>query len=241
VWGEDPNVASSGQPGFDVGTSVPRLSSLTATKYAALAQDANGDGLISRGDTITYTILVENTGISPFSSVVVSDTLPAETSYVSGSTSKDLAGVVSVINDNGVPPSITTFPLDEGGIEIGTNMPVGAKWAVRFRVLINPNESLLCDPITIVNTAYVNGDGESVEIDASNPLLCVGTVVVEKKIAGPQNEFNYTSQAFNPGNSEPDVLPDSFTLTPPDVRVRPRFDGRDPGIEVNLPLIEGRF
>jgi hypothetical protein len=37
------------------------------------------------------------------------------------------------------------------------------------------------------------------------------------------------------------ILGRGFTLTPPDVRVRPRFDGRDPGIEVNLPLIEGRF
>ena len=37
------------------------------------------------------------------------------------------------------------------------------------------------------------------------------------------------------------ILGRGFTLTPPDVRVRPRFDGRDPGIEMNLPLIEGRF
>jgi hypothetical protein len=37
------------------------------------------------------------------------------------------------------------------------------------------------------------------------------------------------------------ILGRGFTLTPPDVRVRPRFDGRDPGVEVNLPLIEGRF
>ena len=37
------------------------------------------------------------------------------------------------------------------------------------------------------------------------------------------------------------LLGRGFTLTPPDVRVRPRFDGRDPGVEVNLPLIEGRF
>jgi hypothetical protein len=37
------------------------------------------------------------------------------------------------------------------------------------------------------------------------------------------------------------ILGRGFTLTPPDVRVRPHFDGRNPGVEVNLPLIEGRF
>jgi hypothetical protein len=33
----------------------------------------------------------------------------------------------------------------------------------------------------------------------------------------------------------------TLTLTPPDVRVRPRFDGGQPGVEVNVPLVEGRF
>jgi hypothetical protein len=30
-------------------------------------------------------------------------------------------------------------------------------------------------------------------------------------------------------------------LSPPDVRVRPRFDHGGPGVEVNVPLLEGRF
>ena len=33
----------------------------------------------------------------------------------------------------------------------------------------------------------------------------------------------------------------TLTLTPPDVRVRPRFDGGQPGVEVNVPIVEGRF
>jgi hypothetical protein len=33
----------------------------------------------------------------------------------------------------------------------------------------------------------------------------------------------------------------TFTLTPPDVRVRPRFDGGQPGVDVSIPIIEGRF
>jgi hypothetical protein len=32
-----------------------------------------------------------------------------------------------------------------------------------------------------------------------------------------------------------------LTLTPPDVRVRPRFDGGQPGVDVSVPIVEGRF
>jgi len=33
----------------------------------------------------------------------------------------------------------------------------------------------------------------------------------------------------------------TLTLTPPDVRVRPRFDGGQPGVDVSVPIVEGRF
>jgi len=33
----------------------------------------------------------------------------------------------------------------------------------------------------------------------------------------------------------------ALTLTPPDVRVRPRFDGGQPGVDVSVPIVEGRF
>jgi hypothetical protein len=33
----------------------------------------------------------------------------------------------------------------------------------------------------------------------------------------------------------------TLMLTPPDVRVRPRFDGGQPGVDVSVPIIEGRF
>jgi hypothetical protein len=33
----------------------------------------------------------------------------------------------------------------------------------------------------------------------------------------------------------------TLTLTPPDVRVRPRFDGGQPGVDVSVPILEGHF
>ena len=33
----------------------------------------------------------------------------------------------------------------------------------------------------------------------------------------------------------------TLTLTPPDVRVRPRFDGGQAGVDVSVPIVEGRF
>jgi hypothetical protein len=33
----------------------------------------------------------------------------------------------------------------------------------------------------------------------------------------------------------------TLTLTPPDVRIRPRFDNGQPGVDVSVPIVEGRF
>jgi hypothetical protein len=37
------------------------------------------------------------------------------------------------------------------------------------------------------------------------------------------------------------LLGQTFRLAPPDVRVRPTFDHGEPGFELNVPLVEGRF
>lgn len=37
------------------------------------------------------------------------------------------------------------------------------------------------------------------------------------------------------------LLGRTFTLSPPDVRLRPRFDRGQPGVEVSIPFLEGSF
>src|SRR5581483_8663426 len=58
---------------------------LVATKSAALAVDTAPVGG-SPGDTIEYTIAIANTGTGPATNVVFNDNIPANSSYVLGST-----------------------------------------------------------------------------------------------------------------------------------------------------------
>src|SRR6185503_13305159 len=72
-----------------VGNPVVKLN---ATKAAALVNDTAPAGG-SPGDTIAYTIKVVNTGSGPATGVSFNDTLPANTSYVPGSTTLNGAAV----------------------------------------------------------------------------------------------------------------------------------------------------
>lgn len=74
------------------------------------------------GDTITYTIVVTNNGISPVNSVTVVDPVPAGVTFIAGS--------VSV---NGVPAP-TANP--NSGINVGT-IAAGASSIVQFQVLVS--------------------------------------------------------------------------------------------------------
>ncbi|MBS2026112.1 MAG: DUF11 domain-containing protein, partial [Deltaproteobacteria bacterium] len=49
-----------------------------STKAVAIKTDANGDGLFSPGDRVAYTIVVQNTGNSAASDVILTDSVPSQ-------------------------------------------------------------------------------------------------------------------------------------------------------------------
>jgi uncharacterized repeat protein (TIGR01451 family) len=75
AWGQDPTRADQLMY-LDLGYTllplvVPRLS-----KSADLADDADGSGSVSPGDTLTYTLVVHNNGMGSLNRVVLTDSLP---------------------------------------------------------------------------------------------------------------------------------------------------------------------
>jgi uncharacterized repeat protein (TIGR01451 family) len=128
AWGQDPSVASVAAPGLDVGTSVPPLRLVESTKSLSLKTDADGDGLLSPGDTATYLITVHNAGPTLVSGVHVYDTVPANTTYVLNSTEKNLGAGWTPIADDLTP---TAFPLDtHPGVYLGALDPMGTQGGV---------------------------------------------------------------------------------------------------------------
>jgi len=112
TWGEDPAKASAGTPYLDVGYTIPPLPQVVVSKAAGLLWDVNANGQADPGDTLAYTITVKNTGAVTLFGTVVSETLPVNTGYVTGSATLNGAPVTDGV--------VTRFPLDEGGINIGT-------------------------------------------------------------------------------------------------------------------------
>lgn len=104
---------------------------LTAPKTVALAIDADGDGVVSPGDTLEYTIIINNVDDAfdaAETGVVFSNPAPANTTFVVG----------SVTTTQGTVTSGNTAGDTSAGVDVGT-INDGASVTITFRVqIVNP-------------------------------------------------------------------------------------------------------
>ncbi|WP_341405633.1 SdrD B-like domain-containing protein [Luteolibacter soli] len=156
VWGQDPAVATVAQPGLDVASLVPPMREGDAGKRSSIAVDADGDGVVSCGDTLEYDIRgVSNARTNIPGPFKVQDSLPTTVTYVAGSTRyRFMVGGAwqgwTTISDDG---SGTAFPLDGAGFSVPGNLAAGQQFQVTFRATIVPRASLTGE--TIENTGQV--------------------------------------------------------------------------------------
>jgi uncharacterized repeat protein (TIGR01451 family) len=138
------------------GAAITPTTSLAAT----LAHDANANGLVEPGDTVRYLVTVANPSPLGLPNVVVSATTPLYTSYVPAS--GRLSGIP--VQDNSAPAS--PFPLDEGGLNIGTLL-AGASVALTFDVVISqPSRGVYA----LVGDATVTAGGAPQVFQATTPV-----------------------------------------------------------------------
>ena len=108
AWGEDPATAPAGNPGLDCGTSVLAFPVPKISKSSVIVTDVPPAGL-SVGDTVLYTVQVDNKGLLPLGNTVIIDTPIGTLSYISNSTS---------LNGVPIPDSTNGFPLSSPGYTI---------------------------------------------------------------------------------------------------------------------------
>ena len=115
---------------------------LYAEKRVALLVDLGSPGIVDPGDVLRYTITVQNSAAIPATGVVLTDAVPANTTYVANSTL--LNGLPVGQPDGGVSPlasginissSDLTPPLPGPGA--GTISP-GATAVLQFDLRVNP-------------------------------------------------------------------------------------------------------
>jgi uncharacterized repeat protein (TIGR01451 family) len=101
AWGQDPSQADT-LAYMDLGYTLLPLVVPCLSKLDALAVDADGSGDLTPGDTLTYTLLLGNNGLSTMHNVVLTDTLP----YLYA----DLVGGVHTTT----PPPVDTIEFYDG-------------------------------------------------------------------------------------------------------------------------------
>ncbi|MEG2732666.1 MAG: hypothetical protein RR930_04645, partial [Clostridium sp.] len=143
------NIASAVVPGGTSGSTNPVS---TQINYADLISAGNfiktaTPPFAQFGDTLTYTLAIKNTGNVPANNVVITDSIPAGTTYVPGS-------VTATVPFTGDPTSAVTL----------TNpIPAGGTVTITFKVKLGAG----APPVNpIPNTASVN---YAYTVDPANP------------------------------------------------------------------------
>lgn len=178
AWGQDPTRASASEPGLDLGTTAPPAASFAVGKAADLFADRDSDGNASPGDTLLYTIVIRNTARVPLDNVILRDDVPLHTTYVLNTTVFNNNGSVAPLADKATG---TPFPLDEGGVNLGT-LPVRGVFTVTFQALIdNP----IAPGVTrIRNVAIVTANDEEKQAEVETPIDLDPILTIQKLTNG---------------------------------------------------------
>ena len=164
---DDPDTPIADDPTRDVVGNLPLL---YAEKRAALIVDLGSPGIVDPGDVLRYTITVQNSAAIPATGVVLTDAVPAQTTYVADSTL--LNGLPVGQPDGGVSPlasgidissSDLTPPLPGPGAGV---VSAGATAVLQFDLRVNagtPAGTLITNQAVVDSVELPNlltdGDG----------------------------------------------------------------------------------
>ena len=156
---DDPNVNGAADPAIS-GDEDPTRVLILSAPYVTIEKVSSyitGDPtVLLAGETLRYTITVQNTGTDNATGVDLSDQVPANTTYVAGSTT--LNGVTVSDGANGTSPLIggmlVTTPDDAspGFVSAAATPAPGTTATVVFDVIVDPS---VADGTVISNQAFV--------------------------------------------------------------------------------------
>jgi large repetitive protein len=144
AWGEDPDVAGSGNPYIDAGTTAVPLAMPVLRKSALILTNAANGGL-GAGATVQYSVTLANLGVVPLQNATIVDTPAATVTYLANSTTLNGTVIPDATNN--------TFPL----VAPGYLFPVVLSGATntftyKFKVNSVPNGTL-SNSVTLAGTS----------------------------------------------------------------------------------------
>jgi uncharacterized repeat protein (TIGR01451 family) len=176
---DDPRTPIPNDPTRDVVGNHPLL---YATKQVALLVDLGTPGVVDPGDTLRYTITIQNSAAIPAAGVVLTDAVPANTTYVANTTLENGlpvgqpdGGVAPLASGINISSSDRTPPLPGPGA--GTISP-GATAVLQYDLRVNagtPAGTLISNQAVVTSTGQPNllTDGDGNPANGPQPTVVV--------------------------------------------------------------------
>ena len=256
VLTDDPDTLAPDDPTCTPLTAAPLVD---AFKEAALFTDADNNGIPSPGDTIMYTITIENNGNQDATGIIFSDTPGANTTLVVGSVSTSQGTITTGNNagDSTVSVNLGTIPGNHGSatvtfkVTIDSPVPPGVTEVCNQGIVSgdNINRQPTDDPATEV----VN-DPTCTQLTATPHLIATKDVALTNDVPpggpSPSDTFTYTITITNTGNQNAAGVvftdtPDANTtlvvgsVTTSSGTIVSGNTAGDTSVEVDIPTIAG--
>ena len=167
-------------------------------------------GSYRRGDTLTYTVSISNTGSAPYTGLTVTDDLGAYTTGTTSVTPLTFAGDSVLYYVNGVLQAAPTVAAGPPLTISGISVPAGGNALIVYRAAANDYAA----PGTggsIVNTASVSGGGltEAVTatdtVEADTTALLSITKALNPTVVAENGQIVYTFTIQNSGAEAADA------------------------------------
>ena len=222
AWGADPCVAGPRLPYLDMGYTVLPIAIPSLIKYDALAQDADGSSDISRGDILSYTIVLYNNGMGPMHNVVLTDVLPfTYTEFVVGSLASTLPYVDDDYYGNGAwgyvpvdsgPPYNTDPNVEQFRLfwnEILGQQTVTVTFQMRIRTDVPPDVEQISNLAVVVSDETPPKQSEdpqdpidpSTDTPLGQPILWLDKLPSDPGTVRPGDPLTYTIVVSNVGTA----------------------------------------
>ncbi|TSA83746.1 DUF11 domain-containing protein [Deinococcus detaillensis] len=153
---------------FQVADSVVLYPSVDGSKSVKLTTDADGNGVVSPGDTLTYTVTYTNTGNAAETGFQITDALPAGvTITAAGAQTVRLNGTVTAGARN---TGYTGAVGKTGLLAAGRTLPVGGTVSVSIPVTVNAvaADNTVLSNQTNSSGSYTNAAGTSLPAPAAD-------------------------------------------------------------------------
>jgi uncharacterized repeat protein (TIGR01451 family) len=207
---DDPDTPVPDDPTRDVVGNLPLL---YAHKTVVISQDFGTPGIVDPGDVLLYTIDISNSGAIPATGVVLTDNVPANTTYVADSLRLNGAFLGP---DGGVSPLIAGLTVQSGDNPGAGIVTAGQNAVATFEAAVNlgvPTGTIISNQGSLTSNELPPGltDADGLPANGYQPtIIVVGDVqllvitkevaVVGGGVASAGAQMEYTIRATNVGS-----------------------------------------